>query len=66
MDKRSAQKYETHTRKLMTMQKAFDLKDFVDKIYITRKEGRSGLASIEDCVDVTNQELEEYTEHSRD
>ena len=28
---------------------------------MTKKEGRSGLASIEDCVNVTIKELEKYT-----
>ena len=35
------------------MHKAFDPRDDVDRIYVSRKEGRRGLASIEDSVDIS-------------
>ena len=41
------------TRKLMTMHKALLLREFIDILYVSRKEGRSGLARIEDCVNVS-------------
>ena len=41
------------TRKLMTMQKALYPRDDVDRLYVSRREGRRGLASIEDSLDVS-------------
>ena len=38
------------TRKLMTTHKALHLRDDVDRLYILRKEGGRGLASIENSV----------------
>ena len=54
------------TRKLMTMHKALHPRDDVDRIYVSRKEGGRGLASIEDSVDASIQRLEDYIEkHER-
>ena len=55
------------TRKLMTMHKELHPRDDIDRnIYVTRKEGGSGLASIEDTVDSSIQQLEDYIEkHER-
>ena len=39
------------TIKLMTMQKALHPRDDIDRLYVSRKEGGKGLASIEDNVD---------------
>ena len=39
------------TRKLMTMHKALHLRDDVDRVYVSRKEGGRRLACIEDSVD---------------
>ena len=50
------------TRKLMTMHKALHPRDDVDRLYVSRKEGGRGLASIEDSVDASIQRLEEYIE----
>ena len=44
----------------MTMHKALHLRDDVDRLYVSRKEGGRGLASIEDSVDVSIQRLEDY------
>ena len=38
------------TRKLMTMHKAFYPRDDIDRLYVSRKEGGKGLASIKDSV----------------
>ena len=43
------------------MNKASHSRDDVDKLYVSRKEGGSGLASIEDSVDVSIQRLEDNT-----
>ena len=51
------------TRKLMTMHKALHLRDDVDRLYVQRKEGRRGLASIEDSVDTSILRLEDYIEN---
>ena len=54
------------TRKLMTMHKALHPRDDVDRLYVSRKQGGRGLASIEDTVDVSIQRLEDYIEkHER-
>ena len=50
------------TRKLMTMHKALHPRDDVDRIYVSRKEGGRGLASIEDSVDASIQRLDYYIE----
>ena len=50
------------TRKLMTMHKALHPRDDVDRLYVSRKEGRRGLASIEDNVDALIRRLEDYIE----
>ena len=53
-------------RKLMTMHKALHPRDDVDRLYVPRKEGGRGLASIEDSVDTSIQRLEDYIEkHER-
>ena len=48
--------------KLMTMHKALHHWDDVDRLYVSRKEGGRGLASIEDTVDASIQRLEDYIE----
>ena len=53
------------TRKLMTMHKALHPRDDVDRLYVSRKEGGRGLASIEDSVDASIQQLEDYIEKTR-
>ena len=50
----------------MTMHKALHPRDDVDRLYVSRKEGGRGLASIEDRVDASIQRLEYYIEkHER-
>ena len=46
----------------MTMHKALHPRDDVIRLYVSRKEGGRGLASIEDSVDVSIQWVEEYIE----
>ena len=46
----------------MTMHKALHPRDDIDRIYVSRKEGGRGLASIEDSVDALLRRLEDYTE----
>ena len=54
------------TRKLMTMHMALHPRGKVDRLYVSRKEGGRGLASIEDSVDASIQRLEDYIEkHER-
>ena len=50
------------TRKLMTMHKALHPRDNMDSLYVSRKEGGRGLASIKDSVDTSIQQLEDYIE----
>ena len=44
----------------MTMHKAIHPRDDVDRLYMSRKEGGKGIASIEDSVDPSIQRLEDY------
>ena len=44
----------------MTMHKALHTRDDVDRLYLPRKGGGGGLASIEDNVDTSIQGLEDY------
>ena len=53
-------KMDQRTRKLMTMHKAPHPKDDVNRLYISRKLGGRGLASIEDSVDASIQRLKDY------
>ena len=48
------------TRKLMTMHKALHPRDDFDRLYVSRKEGGKGLASTEDNVDASMQQLNDY------
>ena len=48
------------TRKLMQIHKAIQPRDDVDRLYVSRKEGRRGLDSIEDSVDELIQRLKDY------
>ena len=50
------------TRKLMAINKALHPRDDVDRLYVSRKEGGRGLASIEDSNDASLQRLEDYIE----
>ena len=50
----------------MTMHKALHPRDDVDRLYVSRKEGGRGFASIGDTVDMSIQRLEDYIEkHER-
>ena len=50
----------------MTMHKTLHPRDDVDRLYVSRKEGGRGLASIEDTVDASIQRLEDFIEkHER-
>ena len=53
---------EQSTRKLMTMHKTLHPRDDVDSLYVSRREGRRGLASIENSVDASRERLEDYIE----
>ena len=50
------------TKKIMTMHKALYPKDEIDRLYVSRKKGGRGLASIEDSIDGLIQRLEYYIE----
>ena len=52
------------TRKLITMHKALHPRDGVDRLYVSRKEGGRGLASIEDSIDTSIQRLKDYMENT--
>ena len=50
----------------MTMHKALHPRDNVDRLYVSRKVGGRGIASIEDTVDASIQRLKDYIEkHER-
>ena len=58
--KEELKQMDQRTRKLMTTYKALHPRDDVDKLYVSRKEGGRGLASIEDSVDASIQRPEDY------
>ena len=37
-----------------------------DKVYITRNNGRKGMISVEDCVEMETESLKKYTENSNE
>ena len=47
------------------MHKALNPRDDIDRLYVSRKEGGRGLASIEDTVDASIQRLEDFIEKIR-
>ena len=50
----------------MTMHKALHPRDDIDRLHVPRKEGGRGLTSIEDSVDASIQQFEDYIEkHER-
>ena len=54
------------TIKLMTMHKALHPRDDVDRLlYVPRKEGRRGLTSTEDSVDISTERLDDYIQKRR-
>ena len=48
------------TRKLVTVHRALHPRHDFDRLYVSRKEGGRGLASIEDSVDASIQRLKDY------
>ena len=46
----------------MTMHKVLHPRDDVDRLYVSRKHGGRGLASIEDSVDASIQRLDDNTQ----
>ena len=46
--------------KLMTIHKPVHLKDGIDRLYLTRKEGGRGTGNIEHCEDASIRGHEEY------
>ena len=55
-------KWTKEQEKLMTMHKALHHRDDMDRLYVSRKDGGRGLASIEDSIDASIQRLEDYWE----
>ena len=50
----------SENKKTSDMHKALHPRDDVDTLYVSRKEGERGLTSIEDSVDTSIQQLEDY------
>ena len=48
------------------MLKTLHPRDDMNRLYMSRKEGRRGLASIEDCVGASQQGLKKYTKKSKE
>ena len=53
------------TRTLMIIHKALHLRDDIDRLLESIKEGGRGLVSIEDSVDASIQGLEDYMETTK-
>ena len=64
--KEELKQMDQRTKNLMTMHKPLHPRHDVDKLYVSRKEGGRRLASIEDSVDASIQQLEDYTENTKD
>ena len=62
--KSELQTIDRKSRKLFTIYGTLHLKLDVDRLYIPRKEGRRGLISIEDCVELAIRGLEVYVHGS--
>ena len=60
--KEELEQMDQRTRKLMTMHKALCPRDDVDRLYVSKKEGRRGLTSTEDSIYISIQRLEDYIE----
>ena len=54
------------TRKLFTIYGALHLKSDIDRLYITRKEGGTGLISIQYCVELAIRDLEVQVHRSEE
>ena len=50
----------------MIMHKALHHRDDIDRLYVSRKEGGRGPASIEDSVDASILRLEDYIENAEE
>ena len=62
VDQGGTLKMDQRTRKAMLMHKALHPRDGVHILYVSRKEGGRGLSSIENSVDSSIQQLEDYME----
>ena len=49
----------------MTMHKALHPRDDVERLYVSKKEGGRGLTTIQDSVDTTTYQLEDYIRNRR-
>ena len=65
VDQKELQQMRQRIRKLMTMHKALYPIDDFDKLYVSRKVGRKGIANTEDSVDVSIW-LRDYLEKRRE
>ncbi len=54
------------TRNLMKMNKSLHIKDDFYRLYVTRKEGESGLVTIQDSVDSSVQRLKNYIKNAEE
>ena len=50
----------------MTMYQTSPPRDGTDRLYVSRKAGGRGIATIEDCADVTILEVQDYVEKSKE
>ena len=49
----------------MTIYKALNPRDDIDRLYVPRRKGKRGIASIEDSVDASIHRLKDYIEKCR-
>ena len=54
------------TKRLIMICKALHLRDDIDRLYATRKEGGRGFTSIENCINATVRVLKEYSEKCKE
>ena len=58
--RKKRQQMDQRTRKPLTIHKALHRRDNVDRLHISRKEGERRLVNIQDSVDTSIQQLEDY------
>ena len=64
--RKGLQEIDQKTRKKVEIHKALHSRDDIDRLYVSKKEGRRGPASIEDRVDLSIRELEDNIKKSKE
>ena len=66
MDEGGTQTNGPEDKKAMIMHKALRQRDVIDRLHVSRKEGKRGLASTEDYVEASIRGIKEYIKKSKE